>query len=145
MKERAWNVTVDVTLFGGGKQWQIEAGRGGLTDGQPWTLGDRGWPCWANWRAALNFRWSRLAVRVSQISTDVKKFTRSRLMWFYEILRVQWNLFSRTDLLYAVRISNQGVKFLWGPKIKFSVQFHFVVKFSSWWQDSKPGLKVQIS
>ena len=34
-----WNVTVGVTPCGAAEQWQIEAGRTRLTDGQAWTLG----------------------------------------------------------------------------------------------------------
>ena len=37
-------------------------------------------------------------------------------------------LFSRIDLFYAVRISTKVLKLLWGPKIKFSILFHFFVK-----------------
>ena len=36
-----WKVTVNVTLCRAAEQWQIEAGRAGLTDGQAWTLGRR--------------------------------------------------------------------------------------------------------
>ena len=34
--------------------------------------------------------------------------------------------FSRIDSIYAARISTQVLKFLWGPKIEFSIPFHFV-------------------
>ena len=43
-----------------------------------------------------------MCVRVSQISTFVKKLMGLGLIWFSEALRVQWyNFFSRIDMLYA--------------------------------------------
>ena len=72
--------------------------------------------------------YSFLYSRVSQISTFVfKKLTGSGLMDFSEALRIQWYIFSRVKLLYAMRISTQFLKFLWEPKIKFSILFHFVI------------------
>ena len=81
----------------------------------------------------------------SQISTFVKKLTGSGWIWFYEALGVQWyHFFSRTDLLYAVRISTQVFKFLWWLKNKVFNTLSLWGLTDSPWDTSKSGIKVQI-